>query len=160
GSTYQGSVTITPNGGTAVVVPVSFTVNGAPLVSATPLSLTFNYNVGGATPTAQTVQVSGGGTQANFSATAVSTGNWLTATPTSGTTPTTGTFPLSVTADPTGLNAGQTYNGTITVAGTGTATGSSIINVQFTVTAALPTITKVTNAASYATGAVAPGEII
>jgi len=64
-----------------------------------------------------------------------------------------------VTANPTGLNV-QTYNGSITVSGTSPATGSTIVNVAFVVTAPLPTITKVTNAASFATGAVSPGELI
>jgi uncharacterized protein (TIGR03437 family) len=58
-----------------------------------------------------------------------------------------------------GLTTG-TYNGTILVAGSGGAPGSTTVNVTLNVTAPLPTITKVTNAASYATGAIAPGEII
>jgi uncharacterized protein (TIGR03437 family) len=46
------------------------------------------------------------------------------------------------------------------VSGTGTATGSASITVTLTVTAPLPTIKGVTNAASYATGAVSPGELV
>ena len=160
GSTYQGTVTISPTGGTAVPMAVTFTVNGSPVVSATPTTLSFNYSIGGSNPSPATVSVSGGGAQAAFTATASSAGGWLKVTPTSDTTPNTGTRNLTVTADPTGLNAGITYSGTVTVAGTGTATGSTVINVTFTVTAPLPTITKVTNGASFATGAVAPGEII
>jgi len=105
------------------------------------------------------VAVSGGGATAGFSVSTSSSG-WLSVSPTSGTTPNTGTFNLTVTADPTGLNAGQTYNGSITVAGTSPATGSTIINVTFAVSAPLPTIAKVTNAASGATGPVSPGELI
>ncbi len=50
--------------------------------------------------------------------------------------------------------------GTIVVAGSGGATGSTTITVTLNVTAPLPTITKVTNAASYSAAGVAPGEII
>ena len=64
-------------------------------------------------------------------------------------------FPINTA----GLSTG-TYNGTVLVAGSGGAPGSTTVNVTLNVTAPLPTITKVTNAASYATGAIAPGEII
>ncbi|MGA3016140.1 MAG: hypothetical protein ABSF62_03405 [Bryobacteraceae bacterium] len=156
---YTATLTITPSGGTAVVVNVTFAIAGLPVVSATPTTLGFTYSVGGSNPPTQTVAVSGGGGAANFTVTTSSTG-WLSVTPTSGTTPNTGTFNLTVTANPSNLNAGQTYNGSITVAaGTG-ATGSTIVNVTFAVTAPIPTISKVTNAASFATGAVSPGELI
>jgi uncharacterized protein (TIGR03437 family) len=46
------------------------------------------------------------------------------------------------------------------VSGTGTAGGATTITVILTVTAPLPTIQGVTNAASYATGAVSPGELV
>jgi len=155
---YTGTVTITPTGGTTVQITVSLTVSSTPTVTATPTSLTFTYTAGGNTPSAQTVNVSAGGSSAAFTV-ALSSSGWLHVTPTSGTTPNSGSFPLSVTVDPTGLNAGP-YNGTITVAGTSPATGTTIIAVSFTVSAPLPTITGVTNAASGATGGVSPGEII
>jgi uncharacterized protein (TIGR03437 family) len=46
------------------------------------------------------------------------------------------------------------------VSGTGTAIGSTSINVTLTVTAPLPTINSVVNAASFIKGAVSPGEIV
>jgi len=67
-----------------------------------------------------------------------------------------------VSASPAGLNP-ATYNGTITVAGTGGTQGTSVVNVTLAVTASLPplpTIKGVTNAANYATGAVSPGELV
>jgi uncharacterized protein (TIGR03437 family) len=64
-----------------------------------------------------------------------------------------------VTANTAGLTAG-TYNGTITVAGTSGAAGSTTVNVTLTVTAPLPTISAVINAASGASGPVSPGEIV
>ena len=129
-----------------------------PVVSATPTTMSFTYSVGGSNPPTQTVAVSGGGAAATFSVSTSSLG-WLSVSPTSGTTPNTGTFNITVRANPTGLTV-QTYNGSITIAGTGTATGSTIVNVTFAVSAPVPTITKVTNGASFATGAVSPGELI
>ena len=155
---YAATLTITPSGGSAVTVNVTFAISGVPVVSATPTTLSFTYSVGGLNPPTQTIAVSGGGAAATFTVSTSSSG-WLSVTPTSGTTGNTGTFNLTVTANPTGLNV-QTYNGSITVSGTSPATGSTIVNVTFVVTAPLPTITKVTNAASFATGAVSPGELI
>jgi uncharacterized protein (TIGR03437 family) len=66
---------------------------------------------------------------------------------------------LTVTATPGNLGAGS-YSGAILVSGTGAATGSTSINVSLTVTAPLPTVKGVTNAASYATAAFSPGELI
>jgi uncharacterized protein (TIGR03437 family) len=152
-------LTINPTGGTAVVLNVTFAIAGTPVVSATPTLLTFSYSVGSSNPPTQTVFVSGGGAAATFTATPSSSG-WLQLSATSGTTPNTGTFNITVTANPLNMNAGPAYNGSITIAGTGTATGITIVNVTFTVSAPLPTIVKVTNAASYATGPVSPGEII
>jgi uncharacterized protein (TIGR03437 family) len=156
---YAATLTIQPSGGTAVVVNVTFAIAGVPVVSATPTTLSFTYSVGSSNPPTQTVHVSGGGAAATFTATPSSSG-WLQLSATAGTTPNTGTFDITVTANPLNLNPGQTYNGSITISGTGTATGSTIVNVTFAVSAPIPTITKVTNAASYATGAVSPGEVI
>jgi uncharacterized protein (TIGR03437 family) len=66
---------------------------------------------------------------------------------------------VTVTATPGALGAG-TYNGTILISGSGTVTGSTSINVTLTVTAPLPTINSVVNAASFINGPVSPGEIV
>jgi uncharacterized protein (TIGR03437 family) len=153
--TYTGNITFTPSVGTVIGVPVTLTLTSPPIVSATPTSLTFSYRAGSATPSAQTVSVGGNGGTLNFSATPSSTGNWLQVSPTTGTTPGT----LSVTVNPSGLAPG-TYNGAITVSGTNGAPGTSTISVTLNVTAPLPTITRIGNAASYIAGNVAPGEII
>ncbi len=161
---YTATLTISPNGGTPVTVNVTFAIAGVPVISATPTTMPFTYLVGSNNPPTQTVAVSGGGAAATFMVSTSSSG-WLSVSPACTaaapcTTPNTGTYNLTVTANPTGLNAGTTYNGSITIAGTGTATGSTIVNVTFAVSAPLPTITKVTNAASSATGPVSPGELI
>jgi len=166
-ATYTGTVTITPNGGTAQTIAVTMTVSANLTVTATPTSVTLNYTAGGTAPNA-TIQVSGGGAAAAFTAAAQSTGGWLQVTPTSGTTPNTGTFNLTVSTVASALGtllpSATPYTGSITVTGTSPATGTSIINVSLTITAPLPVISAVINAASGAGGTsnvtVSPGEII
>ena len=156
--TYNGTITLTLLNGTAVSIPVTLTVTGGSTVSATPATLTFSYAVGASTPAAQSITVTGAGNAAlSFTATASTTsgGNWLTVTPTSGNTPAS----LSVTVAPSSLSAG-TYSGTVVVAGSGSANGSTSVAVTLTVTAPLPTVTGVDNAASFASGKIAPGEIV
>ncbi len=159
GQQYSGSVVLSPTGGTAVTVPVNFTVQATSVVSATPTSLTFQYTIGDAAPATKAITVSGSGQNPlSFSATAQtqSGGNWLSVTPTTGSTPATLNAGLNTAA----ITAAGTFTGTIVVAGTGSATGSTTITVTLTAIAPLPTITQVGNAASYAGGAIAPGEII
>ncbi len=151
--TYSGNIQILPTGGNTVNIPVSLTVSAPAAISATPTTLTFNYRAGDSAPASQPVAVAGSGLA--FTATASSTGNWLVASPASGTAPAT----VNVSINTTGLATG-TYTGTVLVAGSGGASGSTTVTVTLNVTAPLPTITKVTNAASYATAGVAPGEII
>ena len=154
--TYQGNIRISPTGGNAVDIPVTLTLTPPNSVTATPTTLTFSYRGGASTPAAQAISVSStGSAPLAFTAVAASTGSWLAVSPAAGTTPAC----LSASVNTAGLTAG-TYNGTITVAGSGGAPGTTTINVTLTVTVPLPTVTQVTNAASYATGSISPGEII
>jgi uncharacterized protein (TIGR03437 family) len=148
---YQGQVTITPTGGTALNVPVTLTVQALPTISVSSTSLTFTYRSGGATPATQSVMVSGGA----FTTQVTSDGNFLAVTPTSGTAATS----LSVSVTPTGLSIG-THTGTITVSGTSGVTGQAVTNVTLTVTAPLPTVTGLSNGASFIQGPISPGEVI
>jgi uncharacterized protein (TIGR03437 family) len=152
--TYTGSILITPTGGTAINIPVTLTVTAAVAISATPTQMSFTYRMGDVAPASQPVTVSGTGSA--FSATPTSTGNWLVASPGTGTAPAT----VNVSINTSGLTTVGTFNGTIVVAGASGATGSSTITVTLTVTSPLPTVTRVTNGASYATTSVSPGEII
>jgi len=156
--TYNGSVVVTPTGGTAVTVPVTLTL-GTATVGVSQTTLSFSYAAGGATPAAQSVNVTlsnANVTGGTFTATATSTpSGWLAVNPASGTAP--GAVTVSVT--PTGLAAG-TYSGSIAVSGASGVTGSATIAVTLTVTVPLPTVTAVTNAASFVNGAISPGEII
>ena len=152
---YTGNIRILPTGGNAANIPVTLTVTVPPSVAATPTALTFSYRLGDLAPAAQTLTISGSG--AAFSATPTPSGSWLTVSPATGTTPGT----VNVSINTTNLTTGvPTYTGTILVAATGGASGSTIVNVTLNVTTPLPTVTKVTNAASYATGSISPGEIV
>lgn len=156
--TYSGNIRITPNGGTLVDIPVTLTITAPTVVSAAPTSLTFDYRAGDSLPAAKQLTVSGGGAILAFTATPLSNGNWLVVSPASGTTTAAGTT-VNVSINPSGLSTGV-YSGTVTVAGTGGATGSTSVGVTLNVTAPLPTLTRVTNAGSYASGSIAPGEIL
>lgn len=153
---YRGSIVLTPVGGAQVTIPVTLTVRSL-AISASPAALVFPYRVGGQSPDAQAVQVSGASGLA-FAASASSDGGWLSVTPSSGTLGA-GTTSVSVAANPANLGAGS-YDGTVTVAGTNGATGSITINVKLNVTAPLPTITTIASSASYADSAMAAGEIV
>jgi uncharacterized protein (TIGR03437 family) len=151
-STYSGNILITPAGGLQVSIPVTVTVTAASSISTTPTSLTFDYRLGDTAPAAKPLTVSG---SAAFTATATSTGNWLVATPTSGTAPGT----VNVSINKANVTSTGTLNGTVLVAAAGGASGSTTVNVTLNVTS-LPTISSVTNAASYTNNAISPGEII
>ena len=130
---YNGSVTVTANGASnsPLTIPVSLTVTAAPNLTLTPNSLNFAYQVGGATPAAQSVAVASSGAALSYAVTSSAT--WLSATPASGSTP----GSLSVSVNPSGLAAG-TYNGTISVAATGAGNSPRTVAVALTVTAAPP----------------------
>jgi uncharacterized protein (TIGR03437 family) len=152
---HAGIVRITGNNGNQYAVQVALTITAATTVSATPATLSFSYVAGSANPAAQQIQVTGTGSNLSYSATVASGADWLSVTPASGTAPAT----LQAAVSPGSLNPGN-YTGTITVAGAGGATGSTTITVNLTVTAPLPTIARVTNAASFNTGSLAAGEIV
>jgi len=155
---YTGTVLITPTGGSTVSVGVTLNIQSAPTVSASPLQLTFSYQLGAASPASQPLQVSGSTSGLPYGVTlSTSSGTgWLSVDKTSGTTPAV----LSVSVNPTGLAAGNTYSGTILVSGTGTAAGSSTVAVTLSVTAPYPTISSVLSGGSLASGPIAPGEIV
>jgi uncharacterized protein (TIGR03437 family) len=148
---YSGSISVTPAGGLAQTVPVTLTVAPAATLAAKPNPLAFSFTSGNPNPAAQNVSVTSTGAAVTFTATATS-GGWLSVTPSSGTTPAT----LSVSVNPANLGAGS-YNGSIAITGSG---GTIDVAVALTVIAPLPSIDHVSNAASYLSGGVAPGEIV
>ncbi len=156
GGTYQGTITVTPVGGTAQTVSVTLTVQGQATLTASPTTLAFTYRTGDSAPAAQTISVTSTGAALAFTASATTSGggSWLSVTPASGTTP----GSLSASVNPSGVSPGS-YTGTITI--TNTSTGTTLtVSVALSVTGPLPTISKVVNAASYTGSAVSPGEIV
>src|SRR5260370_38223519 len=98
-----------------------------PVLSVSPLTLTFNATQGGANPTSQTANVTNTGTGTlNF--TAASDSSWLTVTPASGTAP----QALQVSATVGTLAAG-TYTGHITVTSAGAKGSPTSFSDTFTV---------------------------
>ena len=153
--TYNGTVTITSAGatGSPQTVSVSLVVSAPPTLSATPTTLSFGYQIGGATPATQPISVSSSGAALSFM-TAASGGTWLSATPTSGTTPGT----VNVAVNPTGLAAG-TYNGTVTVTSAGATGSPKTVGVSLVVSAAPPQVLSATPATlsfTYQIGAATP----
>jgi uncharacterized protein (TIGR03437 family) len=127
--TYTGDVLVKGVGSpdASLEIPVTITVNATPQLTATPATLAFNYQTGGATPAPQSFALASGNVQVSFTAT--SPGNWLQLSPPRGTTP----GSVLVTANPAGLPAG-TYGGTINVVAYG-ATSSAAVAVTLTITA-------------------------
>jgi uncharacterized protein (TIGR03437 family) len=158
---YTGKVTITSTGatGSPIDIPVSLKVSTSASLTVSQGTLNLSYVIGTPAPQAQTVQVTASGPGVTFTtATTVSGGgNWLTVTPTSGTAP----AALTITANPAGLTAGD-YTGTIAINSPNSATQpATSITVKLTVLAVpKPVATTINNAASYALGAVSPGENI
>jgi hypothetical protein len=130
--TYTGNVTLTSSGASnsPKAIPVTLTVTAAqsPAMTVSPLSLSFSYQSGGAMPASKTVNVTG---SSMLSYTASSSGTWLSVSPASGNTP----GSLSVSVNPSGLTTG-TYNGSITVTGSGASNSPQNVAVSLTVTAA------------------------
>jgi uncharacterized protein (TIGR03437 family) len=122
---------------------------GAGFVSA-PSSLTFSYTIGGANPAAQTLNITSTGGALTYTATASSTGNWLSVSPGSGSTP--GTLTAGVNA--AGLGGGTTYQGTILLTPGGSGNSPLSINVSLTVSGSgVPTfpVGSIVNATGYQT---------
>jgi len=156
--TYMGNVTVTSSGASnsPKTIPVTLTVTAAPspTLTASPLSLSFSYQSGGATPAGQTVNVTG---TSALSYTAATSAAWLSATPASGNTP----GSLSVSINPSGLAAG-TYTGTVTITASGASNSPQKVAVTLAVTGAPPAnpslnITPGTLTFTYASGSTTSG---
>ena len=154
---YTGTITIIPASGLAQTIAVTLNILSTATLSATPTLLAFNYQVGGSPPAPQTLAVNGSGTLLGVSASTATQngGPWLSVSPSNGVT----NMNLSVSASPTGLSPGI-YAGTVNITPSDPSVPPLTIAVTLTVTDPGPLIASVTNAASYAQGAVAPGEIV
>jgi uncharacterized protein (TIGR03437 family) len=126
-----GQLTLTPSGGgTAVLVPVYFTVSTTSTLTLSKSSMLFNTATSQLTDSVVITNSSAGQITYGVSAT-YSQGNWLTFSQYSGTLAAGGTQTLSVTASAAGLTAG-TYTATIYITPTGGGSAQTI-NVTFSV---------------------------
>ena len=156
-ATYTGNIVITPVGGASQTVV--FTLNvlpGASLV-ATPAPVGFIYLQGGTVPSPQTLAITSTGPTLGIlvNATTLTGGNWLLIDQSGGVTP----MNLRVSINPGGLTPGP-YTGAITITPTDPAVAPLTVIVNLTVNAAIPAISSVTSAASFAPGPVSPGEFV
>ena len=131
-------------------------------VSASPGSLTFNYEAGSLRPPqAQSVQVSSTGGSAQF--TTASTGlngapDFLTVDTASGITP--GSVSVRLNAATLATLASGEYQGACTIFSPGFSGGSQRVTVTLVVTPPGPKITALVSSASLAQGPVSPGEMV
>ena len=155
---YSGLVLISVQGSSpsTQTVPVTLNILPPPTATANPLTLSFNVTAGSQAPAPQTVAVTSSVPLGiNVASVTTSGGNWLTFSPSSGTTPTS----ISVGANPGSLGPG-TYMGTVTISSADSGLPLVAIAVTLTVTPGPPVVLSITNAASFIPGAIAPGEIV
>jgi uncharacterized protein (TIGR03437 family) len=154
---YGATITITPAAAQPRTVDVTLRVIADPnatTVSVAPSALDFVWQPGDASPPAQTVQLTETGPPSPF--TARSDAAWLAVTPAAGDA----AARLAVTVTPAGLSPGI-YTGVITITLPKVAGVSTRIAVSLTVRPSVrPVVTAIVNAASFASGPVAPGEIV
>ncbi|HUJ23436.1 MAG TPA: hypothetical protein VLX58_18010, partial [Bryobacteraceae bacterium] len=153
---YKGGINISVPGtaNASQLITVTLTITSAPALSASAGPLIFAYNIGDPQPVSQTIAVSSTGSPLNFSA-STSGGNWLSVSPARGATP----GSIAVSVNPAGLAAG-TYNGLVSISSQAAVNGLQVVAVTLNVSTHAPSITSVSDAASYLSTAFAPGSII
>lgn len=147
---YGGTISVSA-GSIQQSIPVSITVTPGSSLFVSPTTLTFSSSA----PQTLTLNSTPSGVSFTATVSTVSGGNWLNVSPSTGTTPAT----LSVSVNPNGLAAGI-YSGLISIIPADPVL--PVINVPITVnvTPSAPTIASITNAASFAPGPIAPGELL
>ncbi len=130
--TYTGTVTVNTSGG-SLSFPVTLTVGGIPTLTISPTQLNFAFQLGTTAPLAQTIALTSSGSPVTATvSSSTSTGGtqWLIVTPQGQlTTPN----QVSVSVQPAGLAAGQTYMGNISITSSGATNGTVNIPVSFLV---------------------------
>jgi trimeric autotransporter adhesin len=153
--TYTGAIQLT--GAASLSIPVSLTIAAPPAPTAAPGSVTLTYEIGRATPAAQTLSIGSTGAPVRFKASATTESglNWLTVTPDSGSTPTV----VSATVDPALLVPGE-HTAVITLTAEDPAVSPRTVPVTVTVSASPVAVREVLNAASRTPTPVAAGQLI
>jgi uncharacterized protein (TIGR03437 family) len=153
--TSSGNIRIIGPSGEANL-PVTLMLASPPALRTTPESITFNYQLGGPAPAAQTIAISSTDEEVSFTAAvATDTGTaWLRVTPVGGLTP----AAVSASIDTAMLTPGR-HTGTITITGAADAT-SVRIPVVLTVSGSPLVIERLIHAATLTPTAVVPGQMI
>jgi uncharacterized protein (TIGR03437 family) len=157
---YQATINISAPGAAnpTLAIPVTLTVSNSPLLTTGAPPAPFNFQIGGAAPANQTVQIATTSSALTFNvATNLPSGqSWLLVGPLTGQASAASPATLTISVNPTGLAAG-TYSGSVTVTGVGAANQLSIpvtLNVSnSTLLSAAPSALTF----SYQTGQTAPG---
>lgn len=124
---YSGSISVSSPPAATQTIPVTLVVTPSPaatVLNASPVSLSFNGQAGGAAPAAQTLTLT---SAAAVSFTVGSSAAWMSVTPASGATP----GSVSVNVNTTGLAAGA-YAAAITVTPTGGAAVTIPVSLKLT----------------------------
>lgn len=130
-NTYAENVTVssTGAGNPAQTFTVTLVVSNNPALTASQSAVTFNYQIGHASPTSQTVTLTSTGAPLSYNVTTSTTScsGFLTATSASGITPVQPgqTSQAVIGVNTNGLTSPQTCNGTVTITAPG-STGSPL----------------------------------
>jgi len=129
---YTATLTVTDDSGISETVDVVLNVHEEPLITVTPLSLSFSYTIGEALPSSQAVAVElSNDIFGTTSWTATTADAWITFTPTTATG--NSYTQMVVNVNPEGLSEGI-YNGSITITADSQVSGSpATINIMLEV---------------------------
>ncbi len=140
---HTATITVTPNGGTAQAVNVTFVVSVNPFLTASSTTLSFNAQFGGSAPAAQGIVVGSTGGALTYSASASSDKNWLNISPNAGVTGTpTGTVSVTINQGVLSTLGVGTYNGSIVIS----PTNGDQYNLQIPVTLTIGTSSQISAA--------------
>jgi len=133
---YNGSIAVISQdiSNSPILIPVTLSI-GAPSLAVTPSTVTLTSVPGSTSPVTQQLAVTAGAAGFTVSVATTSGGNWLSATPLTGTSPGT----VTLTANPTGLSSG-TYTGTVTFSALGVGNSPLVVPVTFTIANIAPTV--------------------
>ena len=128
---YNGSITIRNDAGGMETVVITLDVKPAPTLTVSPLSIGFDYTIGGNLPASQPLTISIENDPAGaYSWSATASDAWLTITPASGQGDT--VTQVIVGVDVTGLAAG-TYTGQIVIEAPGVEGSPAVVTVTLNV---------------------------
>ena len=152
---YTGSLSIQSQTAGQISIPVTLTITSPTSLAVSPTSLAFSHRLGSTNPSPQILRVSAGGAATRFTATVrISSGNWLSVSPSNATAP----AEVSVSVDPSILPIGDYTASVVLTPADGSPTLT--VPVAFSVLAAAkPVVRSFTNAASFIISDAVPGMI-